>query len=142
LDGNYTSDGKDYNKDNFRGVLSYIPEDQVEWLKEDLKSNRLPAIVFIHQLLGNSKGMKKSAQNAPEVRQILENSGKVLCVFEGHVDTERYSKIHHIHYYSLISTVEGSGPENNTYVIVDVNKRGDIKIHGYRRASSQKFDKG
>jgi len=139
LDGNFTSDEQDYNKDNFRGVESWIPEKEIAWLKEDLKSNQLPTIVFIHQLLGDSKGMKKSAQNAPEVRKILEHSGNVLCVFEGHVNSERHSLIKHIHYYSFISAVEGDGPKNNSYVIVDVYKKGDIKIHGYRRASDQKL---
>ena len=140
LDGNFTSDGKDYNKDNYRNVESWIPEDQVDWLKEDLKTNQLPAIVFIHQLLGDSKGMKKSAQNAPEVRKILEHSGKVLCVFEGHVNSERHSVIKHIHYYSFISAVEGNGPKNNSYVIVDVSKKGEILVHGYRRASDEKLE--
>jgi len=140
LDGNYSADGKDYNRDNYTNVESWIPKDQLNWLKEDLKTNKLPAIVFIHQLLGDSKGMKKSAQNAPEVRKILEQSGKVLCVFEGHVNSERHSVINHIHYYSFISTVFGSGSENNSYVIVDVSKKGDIKIHGYRKATDQEFN--
>lgn len=139
LDGNYTSDGRDYNKDNYRGVESWIPETQVNWLRKDLAENKLPAIVFIHQLLGDSKGMKKSAQNAPEVREVLEKSGNVHCVFEGHVNSERHSQIKHIHYYSLISTVYGDGLKNNSYVIVDVYKNGGLKIHGYRKASSQKF---
>ena len=140
LDGNFTSDGKDYNKDNYRNVDSWIPEDQVNWLKEDLEINQLPAIVFIHQLLGDSKGMKKSAQNAPEVRKILEHSGKVLCVFEGHVNSERHSLIKHIHYYSFISAVEGNGLKNNSYVIVDVSKKGDVQVHGFRRASDEKLE--
>jgi predicted phosphodiesterase len=140
LDGNFTRDGKDYNQDSFRGAESWIPVDQVNWLKEDLETNQLPAIVFIHQLLGDSKGMKKSAQNAPEVRKILEQSGKVLCVFEGHVNSERHSLIKHIHYYSFISAVEGNGAKNNSYVIVDVSKKGNILVHGYRRATDQKLE--
>ena len=139
LDGNYTSDEKDYNKDNFRGVLSYIPVKQVEWLKEDLQANQLPSIVFIHQLLDDSKGMKRSAQNAPEVRKIMEGSGKVLCVFQGHVNAEKYSMINNIHYYSFISTVYGSGLKHNSYVIVDVSKKGTLKINGYREASTLKL---
>ncbi|HAH26140.1 MAG TPA: hypothetical protein DCL77_20655 [Prolixibacteraceae bacterium] len=139
LDGNYTADEKDYNKDNYTGVLSYIPAREVEWLKEDLKSNQLPAIVFIHQLLDDSKGMKRSAQNAPEVRKIMEDSGKVLCVFQGHVNSEKYSMINNIHYYSFISTVFGSGLKHNSYVIVDVFKKGTMKINGYREASSLKL---
>jgi predicted MPP superfamily phosphohydrolase len=139
LDGNFTGDGEDYNKDNYTNVESWIPPDQVNWLKGDMKVNKLPAIVFIHQLLGDSKGMKKSAQNAPEVRKILEESGKVLCVFEGHVNSERHSVINHIHYYSFISTVFGSGSKNNSYVIAEVSKKGDINIHGYRQASDQEL---
>jgi len=140
LDGNYTGDLKDYNKDTFRGQESWIPEDQIEWLRKDLRGNELPTMVFIHQLLGDSKGMKKSVQNAPEIRKILEHSGKVLAVFEGHVDSERHSLINHIHYYSLISAVEGSGLRNSSYVTVDVYKSGGIRIHGYRKASSRKFN--
>jgi predicted MPP superfamily phosphohydrolase len=139
LDGNFSADGKDYNKDNYTNVESWIPTDQVNWLKEDLKENKLPAIIFIHQLLGDSKGMKKSAQNAPEVRKILEDSGKVLCVFEGHVNSERHSVINHIHYYSFISTVFGSGAKNNSYVIAEVSKKGDIRIRGFRQATDQEF---
>jgi len=139
LDGNYTSDEKDYNKDNYRGVESWIPVKQVKWLKEDLKSNQLPTIVFIHQLLDDSKGMKRSAQNAPEVRKIMEDSGHVLCVFQGHVNAEKYSMINNIHYYSFISTVYGSGLKNNSYVIVDAFKKGTLKINGYRKASQQKL---
>jgi predicted MPP superfamily phosphohydrolase len=139
LDGNYTVDGNDYNKDNYTNVESWIPPVQVSWLKEDLKAHKLPTIVFIHQLLGDSKGMKKSAQNAPEVRRILEHSGNVLCVFEGHVNSERHSVINHIHYYSFNSTVFGSGLKNNSYVIAEVSKKGDIRIHGYREASDQEL---
>ncbi|HEY3369648.1 MAG TPA: metallophosphoesterase [Prolixibacteraceae bacterium] len=139
MDGNYTGDEKDYNKDNYRGVESWIPVKQVEWLKQDLKADKFPAIVFIHQLLDNSKGMKRSAQNAPEVRKIMEDSGKVLCVFQGHVNAEKYSMIHKIHYYSFISTVYGSGLKNNSYVIVDVFRKGTLKVNGYRQASEVKL---
>jgi predicted phosphodiesterase len=139
LDGNFTSDEHDYNKDNYRGVESWIPQKEVSWLKKDLKANNFPAIVFIHQLLDNSKGMKKSVQNAPKVRKIMEASGKVLCVFQGHINAEKHSIIKGIHYYSLISAVEGDGPENNSYVIVNVHKKGTLQIHGFRRASDRKL---
>jgi len=136
LDGNYSADGKDYNKDNYTNVESWIPDNQVQWLENDLKQTSLPTILFIHQLLGDSKGMKKSARNAPEVRRILEESGKVLCVFEGHVNSERHSLINHIQYYSFISTVFGSGSKNNSYALAEVSPDLDIRIKGYRRASN------
>lgn len=139
LDGNYTLDGRDFDHGTYKWEDPWIPAKEMSWLKQDLKSDQLPTIVFIHQLLDDSKGMKRSVQNAAAVRKILEHSGKVLCVFQGHVNAEKYSLIKQIHYYSLISMVEGDGPQNNSYVIVDVHKKGGLKVHGYRRASDQKF---
>jgi len=40
-------------------------------------------------MLDDSKSKTQSVKNAVEVRQILEQSGKVLCVFQGHVHKER-----------------------------------------------------
>jgi len=139
LDGNYTKDGRDFDHGTYRWENPWIPAKEMNWLKEDLKSDELPSIIFIHQLLDDSKGMKRSVQNAAAVRKILEKSGKVLCVFQGHINAEKYDLINRIHYYSLISMVEGDGPENSSYVIVDVHKKGGLKIHGYRRATDQKF---
>jgi predicted phosphodiesterase len=137
LDGNFTKDGKDYDHGNFSWDDAKISDNQIKWLNEDLKSNKLPAIVFIHQMLDDSKDVKQAVQNATEVRQILEQSGKVLCVFQGHVHEERYNLINGIHYYSVNAVVDGDGPENSAYMIVDVNKNGSLTIDGFRRATDR-----
>jgi len=139
LDGNFTRDGKDYNHGNFHWENTIIPEKEISWLKTDLKQNKLPAIVFIHQMLDDSLNVKQAVQNAAEVRQILEESGKVLCVFQGHVHEERYNLINGIHYYSVNAVVDNDGPENNSYMIVNVYKNGTLKVDGFRRASDREF---
>lgn len=141
LDGNFTRDGKAYDHGNFTWDNTLIPESQVNWLKDDLKVNQLPAVVFIHQMLDDSKSKEQSVQNAAQVRQILEQSGKVICVFQGHVHEERYSLINNIHYYSLIAVTDNEGPENNCYMIVDIYKDGSLTVDGYRRATDRKFPK-
>ena len=139
LDGNFTSEGKEYDHGNFSWDDAFISASQVNWLKDDLQSNKLPVIVFIHQMLDDSKNVKQAVQNAGEVRGILEQSGRVLCVFQGHVHEERYNLINGIHYYSVNAVVDGDGPENNAYMIVDIYKDGSLKIDGYRRATDREI---
>ena len=88
-------------------------------------------------MLDDSVNVKQAVQNAAEVRQILEQSGKVLCVFQGHVHEERYSLINGIHYYSVYAMVDGDGPENSAYMIVDVYKNGSLIVDGFRRATDR-----
>jgi len=135
LDGNFTKEGKAYDHGNFSWEDTSIPEEEIGWLKNDLKLNKLPVIVFIHQMLDDTKSVKQAVQNSAEVRQILEQSGRVICVFQGHVHEERYNLINGIHYYSVNAVVDGDGPENSAYMIVDVYKDGSLKIDGYRRAT-------
>lgn len=139
LDGDFTKEGKAYDHGNFSWDDSFIPESQINWLKDDLKENTLPVIVFVHQMLSPTRDVKLEVQNAAEVRQVLEQSGKVLCVFQGHVHEESYNLINGIHYYSVNAVVDGDGPENNAYMIVDVYKNGSLKIDGFRRATDREM---
>lgn len=139
LDGNFTQEGTAYDHGNFSWDDAYIPDSQINWLKLDLKATQGPAIVFIHQMLDDSKNKKQSISNAAQVRQVLEQSGKVLCVFQGHVHEERYSQINQIHYYSLFAMVDNDGPENNSYMRVDIFKDGSLEVKGYRRATDRQF---
>ena len=139
LDGDFTKDGKAYDHGNFSWEDASIPGEEIGWLKSDLKSNQLPTIVFIHQMLDDSKSVKQAVQNAAEVRKILETAGNVICVLQGHVHEERYNLINGIHYYSVNAVVDGDGPENNAYMIVDVYKNGKLKIDGFRRATDREI---
>jgi predicted phosphodiesterase len=137
LDANYKADGGDYDHGNFDWTDANIPPRELDWLKKDLASARGHAIVFTHQLLDGTGSVY--VKNAPDVRQILEASGKALAVFQGHHHAGSYNNIAGIHYYTLKALVEGTGPENNSYAIADVRPDGNIAITGYRRAVSKQL---
>jgi predicted MPP superfamily phosphohydrolase len=137
LDANFRADGTDYDHGNFDWTDANISSKELLWLRKDLASTPGPVIIFIHQLL-DGKG-SVYVKNAEQVRQILESSGKVLAVFQGHHHTGGYSNIAGIHYYTLKALVEGQGFENNSYAITEVHPDSSITVTGYRRAENKQL---
>jgi predicted phosphodiesterase len=137
LDANYKSDGTDYDHGNFDWTDANVPPAELKWLRRDLAESRRAAIILIHQLLDGTGSYY--VKNAAEVRQILEQSGKVLSVFQGHLHDGSYSLVNGIHYYTLKAMVEGPGPENNSYAIVEVRPDMNIIVTGYRKAVSKQL---
>jgi len=134
LDANYRTDGTDYDHGNFDWTDANIPSEELDWLRQDLAAAPGCVIVFIHQLLDGVGSVY--VNNAADVRQILQASGKVLAVLQGHHHPGSYSNIAGIHYYTLKALVEGSGPENNSYAIAEVHPDSRITITGYRKAAN------
>jgi len=137
LDANYKSDGSHYDHGNFDWTDANIPPEELTWLKQELAEAPNFVIVFIHQLLDGIGPVY--VNNAADVRQILQASGKVLAVFQGHHHSGSYSNIAGIHYYTLKAMVEGSGLENNSYAIAEVYPDGNIAVIGYRKAESRQL---
>ena len=137
LDANYRADGADYDHGDFDWTDANIPSAELAWLRRELTETPGPVIVFIHQLLDGAGEVY--VKNAGEVRHVLEASGKVLAVFQGHHHPGGYSHIAGIHYYTLKALVEGTGPENNSYAIAEVRPDGTITVTGYRRAESKQL---
>ena len=137
LDANYKSDGTDYDHGNFDWTDANVPPAELQWLRRDLATSRGAVIVLIHQLLDDTGS--HYVKNAAEVRQTLEQSGRVLAVFQGHRHDGAYSLIEGIHYYTLKAVVEGPGPENNSYAIVEVRPDMNITVTGYREAVSKQL---
>lgn len=137
LDANYNSDGTDYDHGNYDWTDANVPSDQLAWLEQQLVEAPGSVIVFIHQLLDGTGSVY--VKNAAEVRRILQASGKVRGVFQGHHHPGSYSIMAGIHYYTLKALIEGSGAENNSYAVVEVQKHGDIVITGYRKAESRQL---
>ena len=141
LDANYTRDGIGYDHGNFDWKDCHIPEEQLKWLEDDLKRHPQPAVVFIHQQLDGpafpDDHTRYCPDNADRVRAILERSGKVLVVFQGHYHEGGYHVINGIPYYTLKAVIEGSGADNNSYAIVEVGNDLKIAIKGYRKAVSE-----
>jgi len=130
LDSCFRSDGEPYGRKNFVWTDPNIPAAEVEWLKADLKNTTKKTVVFAHQRLdvSNHYGVK----NAVEVRKVLEESGNVLAVFQGHSHKNDHHDIGGIHYCTLVAMVEGSGAENNGYSVMSLASDGTIRIEGFR----------
>lgn len=137
LDANYRKDETAYDQGNYTWTDTHISNIQLEWLRRDLTGVSLPAIILIHQLLDGDGS--HYVDNAKEVRSILQASGKVLAVFQGHKHAGDYNMIEGIHYYTLKAMVDGSGPENNSYAIVEILDYNNIMVTGYRKAVSRKL---
>lgn len=131
LDACFRGDGEPYGRQNFTWTDANIPAEQIDWLRSELKSVSNGAIVLVHQRLDVEPpyGIK----NAAEVRKVLEDSGRVLAVLQGHYHPGDYREVKGIHYCTLSAMIEGSGPENNAYAVMDVLPGGAIRIAGFRR---------
>lgn len=130
LDACFRKDGRPYGRRNFDWTDAYIPRDQRDWLEQDLRQTSRRAIVFVHHRLDVTDNYGVS--NAPQIRKILEDSGKVLAVFQGHYHKGEYKRIGPIHYCTLTAMVEGSGKENNAYAILEVYRDGSLRVDGFR----------
>ena len=131
LDACFRNDGKPYGRKNSKWNDANIPAAEVEWLRADLQATNKKTIVFAHQRLdvSNDHGVK----NCPDVRRLLEESGKVLAVFQGHSHQNDLKDIGGIHYCTLVAMVEGSGAENNGYSIMEIVPDGTIRLTGFRK---------
>ena len=67
---------------------------------------------------------------------MLEDVGNVVIVFQGHYHEGDLCKINNIYYYTLKAVVEGTGPENNNYAVVEIGMDLSIRIKGFRKTES------
>ena len=138
LDSCFRSDGEPYGRKNFQWTDPNIPPAELEWLAADLKATERRVIVFAHQRLdvSNNHGVK----NAADVRRILEDSERVLAVFQGHSHQNDYREINGIHYCTLAAMVEGSGAESNGYSLLEIQPDATITVQGFRRQTSYEWE--
>lgn len=134
LDANFRADGVAYDHGNFEWTDTNVPSDQLDWLAETLDAASGPALVFVHQRLDGEGNV--FVNNAADVRQVMEASGKVLAAFHGHDHAGAHQEIEGIHYYTLKAVVDGTGAESNSYALLEVDDAYNITITGYRRAVS------
>lgn len=112
LDANYIrKDGiyQDYKHANFyidSSQRTFINEEQIRWLQEDLANTSLPTIIFSHQSLVNTQS---GIKNRLEIQQILEESNrkagyqKVIACFNGHDHIDFSRTLNQIHYVEINS---------------------------------------
>jgi alkaline phosphatase len=130
LDACFRSDGEPYGRKNSTWTDANVPPAELEWLRADLKSTSKKTVVFAHQRLDVTTNF--GVKNGAEVRNILEKSGKVLVVLQGHSHQNELNDIGNIHYCTLRAMVEGSGAENNGYSVLEMVSASTILLTGFR----------
>lgn len=137
LDCCFRHDGQPYGRRNFQWTDANIPEEEFDWLRNDLAATDKRTIVFAHQRLDVSDD--HGVKNGAAVRDILSLSGRVLAVFQGHSHQNDLKEIDGIHFCTLAAMVEGSGPESNGYARLDIFPDGTLSLAGFRRQMSYRW---
>ena len=135
LDANYNADMSDYCRGNFNWKSAWIPPQEKEWLKKELKANRKkPVVIFSHQLLDDFSDVRPQVcvGNAAEIREIIDAHPNVLAVFQGHHHPGHYSWKNGTHYLTFQGMIENAFPEHNSYAVVEIKPDGDIIVEGYK----------
>ena len=133
LDACFRRDGAAYEPGKFEWTDTDIPPAQREWLEADLKATSYKAVVFVHQRLDEPATANYRVHSAPAVRAVLEKSGKVLAVFQGHSHKNELQTIGGVPYVTLAAMVEGSGAESSGYSVLRVQRDGTLALTGWRK---------
>jgi alkaline phosphatase len=134
LDACCRQDGVDYGRQNYDWTDTFIPEKQTAWLAGELRRGKGPVVVFVHQRLDRKD--QYGVKNSPRIRELLEKSGRVHVVFQGHSHENDRRDINGITYLTMCATVERPDPEGGAHAIVEIAPTGSLRVEGFRRQSS------
>ena len=137
LDACFRADGAPYGRNNSVWSDANIPPHELEWLRDDLKATTKPTIVFAHQRLDEAG--KHAVRNAAEVRKLLEASGRVTAVLQGHSHKNDHQEINGIHYTTLVAMVEGPGSESSGYSTLDILADDTLRLTGFRNQANYEW---
>jgi len=134
-------------------VAIHLPEAQLEWLRADLAQSALPSVVLMHhpasemRLDGNRWFEKRPhlcrVVERGALREVIEQSGKVLAVFNGHVHWNHLDVIRGIPYVTLQSLIENldedaPGRVAAAYAVCDLDERRlVVNVYGAETARYQ-----
>ena len=127
-----------------KGNAVPISDEQKEWLQKDLNKTKKKCIIFTHRGLAE-QDLKENIwfkdnpgwafiPNRDEIKKILEDSGKVLAVFNGHLHWDKKHIENNIPYFtiqSLIENEEDKGIASEAYASVEIKgDKIDVEIKG------------
>ena len=111
-------DGTPYDGNPIDWTDSFLPAAEMDLLRRTLAEPETEeAYVFFHQNLDPDVESHHIIRNAPEIRSLLAESGKVRAVFQGHYHPGHENEIDGIRYRTLPAMCEG---EENRFAIIDL----------------------
>lgn len=136
-----------------KDVSVRLPASQAEWLERDLAAAKPPVIVLMHhpasdQDLTGNRWFEKAPHicrvaERKKLRAVLEASGKVVAVFNGHVHWNHFDVIRGIPYVTLQSPIENldedaPGRASRAFALCDLEPhRLVIRVEGEETARYQ-----
>ena len=102
---------------------------EVEWLRQDLEKNTLPAVIFTHFPLAEDESIDDECmfmKNRREVKEIIKKDTNVLAVFSGHQHVTKLIEEDGVSYYllgSLIALNESTGAPDGVYFEIEIEGR-------------------
>ena len=113
LDACYYDSGVHYDPDlPSDWTNTYFPH--TEWLKRELAATEGDVFLFMHQNIDPDVREDHCLHNAAEIRSILEESGKVKAVYQGHYHSGHQNECNGIRYITFPAMCE---LENARFVI-------------------------
>ena len=114
----------------------FISNKDLEWLKEDLKNNKLPCVVLSHfgvaedDMKGNWWFEKNPSHallgNRKELKEILKADKNLIAVFSGHQHWTKFNIEDNISYYVIGSMTENINDDNvpdGIYFEIELNDK-------------------
>lgn len=123
LDAQYNQKGEDFDHVGY-ATQGYIPPFELAWLREDLSQTDRPTVVCVHQRLDVEFDYRTGGAeiaNFEEVRDVLEASGVVITVFQGHDHDGAYSLIDGIHYVTFRALIDRADPTPPSWAYVTLD---------------------
>lgn len=136
-----------------KDVCVRLPQAQLEWLALDLAAATSPVVVLMHhpaseQDLTGNRWFEKAPHicrlaERRELRRVLEQSGKVVAVFNGHAHWNHLDVIAGIPYVTLQSLIENldddaPGRPAACFAVVDLEpRRLCVRVEGAEPARYQ-----
>jgi len=141
LDAQYNKKGKDISHAGWV-VQGNIPQFELDWLAADLAATDKPTIVCVHQRLDVNFDMLSGGPEIFDnkaVQKVLEDSGVVIAVFQGHEHENAHTVINGIHYITFDQLTDEDGskpswayitldPEAQTIDIVGAGDQADWRL--------------
>jgi len=134
LDACYRPDGVAYCRGNFHWKEALVPDEELAFLKAELDSADGPCVPVLHQQLDAED--ETCIRNAEAVRQVLERSGKVRFVLQGHLHEGSFREINGIGYYSGKSSMIRDAPASNAFALIEIAADGRVRVNGFNTAHS------
>lgn len=130
LDGNYDWDGKPYGGQKGDWTKCCIPQEQLDALQAELAACT-SAVILCHYVLDPRDTMLYTPKNGEGVRRMIEDSGKVQAVFQGHYHEGFEQVVNGIPYHTIPAVCEDVlGNGKVVYATVDLE---DGKLLHYVR---------